>query len=145
MVPEILRSSLIFPFTSAFNGVLFPLCFSPDLSQTHSEDFPGTHNRARWMHEDHDSGKMLWQKKKLVALKANSFAGQNTLDQMQETEEQMMDCGPGSRITTTPSPGSLGDAFSLALTFLLPLTMTTEETSGAPYLSNDALVCHQWS
>lgn len=64
---------------------------------------------------------------------------------MQETEEQMMDCGPGSRITTTPSPGSLGDAFSLALTFLLPLTMTTEETSGAPYLSNDALVCHQWS
>ena len=56
-----------------------------------------------------------------------------------------MDCGPGSRITTTPSPGSLGDAFSLALTFLLPLTMTTEETSGAPYLSNDALVCHQWS
>ena len=90
-------------------------------------------------------GRCSGKKKKLVALKANSFAGQNTLDQMQETEEQLMDCGPGSRITTTPSPGSLGDAFSLALTFLLPLTMTTEETSGAPYLSNDALVCHQWS
>lgn len=88
---------------------------------------------------------MLWQKKTLVALKANSFAGQNTLDQMKETGEQLMDCGPGPRITAAPSPASLGDAFSLALTFLLPLTMTTEDNSGTPDLSNDVLVHHQWS
>lgn len=51
------------------------------------------------MHKDHTGGKMLWQKSGLVALKASSSSGQNILDQMQETEEELMDCGPRPRVT----------------------------------------------
>lgn len=55
------------------------------------------------MHEDHNSGKMLWQKPGMVALKANSFSRQNLLNRRQETEEKLMDCGPTPRVTRTTS------------------------------------------
>lgn len=103
------------------------------------------------MHEDLAGGKMLWEKPGLVALKETGSSGQNILDWMQETEEQLMNHGLRPKTTKTPFSLSQG-AWFVHLTLpwpvthcifpsLLPLTRIMDEIFTDWDLSNDLLVC----